>query len=499
MNKPNSKVLGNIPFLRHLPSEALNKIFSQLVVKSFKFGELIIKDGDIADTFFIIEGGNARVISKHNDGREISINTLKLGDYFGEMGLLQEGGLRTKTVRAASKVKVLTLKRKEFDAFLAKYPQFKEYIELQVTNRTLSNFLRLYTSLGTIPAAALKEILENLKLLTFKSGEIIINENDDPGPLFIVEEGHCQVYQLRNNKQINLGFLRQGDFFGELSLLKRNKRTATVKAVNNCTLYSLSCSVFRKVVDQYPELDNVIKKRVESYQSGISSDRMPLDFAKIIEHGNKNSGFTNSDNENDLLSQHELVFYTVKTSHKKSRINPFPFVRQIDEADCGVAAFNMICRYYGCKVSLSYIRELTHTTIDGTTLNDICRAANEIGFDAKAVKVSGRNLDQLNLPAIIHWKNNHWVVLVSQNKQQMRIADPAKRIHWINRDEFEDYWTGYAVEFGDDPKTLKIIPEKSPIKKWILPIFGSIKWNVINILFLTILITGLQLAFPILT
>ncbi len=498
MNKPNSKVLENIPFLRHLPSEALKKIFGQLVSKSFKFGELIVKSGDTADTFFIMEEGNARVISKHTDGSEISINTLNPGDYFGEMGLLR-AGVRTKTVRAASRVKVLTLNRKEFDNFLIKYPQFKEYIELQVTNRTISNFLKLYTSLGTIPAAALKEILENLKLVTFKGEEIIINENDNPGPLFIIEEGHCQVYQLRDNKEINLGFLRQGDFFGELSLLKRDKRTATVRAVNDCTLYSLSSSVFRKVVDQYPEFHSVINKRVESYQSGISSDRMPLDFAKIIEHDNKKDNY--SDDENDLLSQHELMFFKVKSSHAKSRIkmNRFPFVRQIDEADCGVAAFNMICRYYGCKVSLPYIRELTHTSIEGTTLNDICRAANEIGFDAMAVKVSGRNMDQLNLPAIIHWQNNHWVVLISQNKQQMQIADPAKRIHWINRDEFENSWTGYAIEFGNDPKTLKIIPEKSPIKKWILHIFGSIKWDVINILFLTILITGLQLAFPILT
>ena len=65
-----------------------------------------------------------------------------------------------------------------------------------------------------------------------------------------------------------------------------------------------------------------------------------------------------------------------------------PFVAQIDEMDCGAACLGMICRYFGRAVSLTRIREVAHTSVDGTSLRAIVSAAEQLGLAARAVKTT---------------------------------------------------------------------------------------------------------------
>ena len=102
-----------------------------------------------------------------------------------------------------------------------------------------------------------------------------------------------------------------------------------------------------------------------------------------------------------------------------------PFVRQIDETDCGAASLAMVCRHFGRAVSLARIRQLVHTSLDGASLRGLCSAARELGLAARSAKVSIRDLESLPLPAIVHWEGNHWLVLYDVRKDGVRIADPA--------------------------------------------------------------------------
>src|SRR4030095_7138192 len=94
------------------------------------------------------------------------------------------------------------------------------------------------------------------------------------------------------------------------------------------------------------------------------------------------------------------------------------------EVYCGSASLAMVCRHFGRKVSLSRIRQLCHTSYDGTSLKAICNAAGELGLAARALKISLRNLRHMPLPAIIHWEGNHWMVLYYVGKKFVRVADP---------------------------------------------------------------------------
>ncbi|MEO8043618.1 MAG: peptidase domain-containing ABC transporter, partial [Spartobacteria bacterium] len=170
----------------------------------------------------------------------------------------------------------------------------------------------------------------------------------------------------------------------------------------------------------------------------------------------------------------------------------------IDEMDCGAASLGMICRHFGRKVSLARIRQLCHTSTDGTSLKAICRAATELGLAARALKVSLRNLPLMPLPAIVHWEGNHWMVLYDVTENYVKVADPARGLRKISRKEFDQSWSGYAALF-DYTTAFDNAPESKPGLAWIVPFMLKFRTIFLQVMLLAVAITFLELLFPIFT
>ena len=509
MNESEKAILKNISILRLLPTETQTKLIKKFEEKDYKFGDVIVREGDPADVFYLLTSGRARVLTQTDDGREIPLKTLYAGDCFGEMGLLLSGK-RTKTVRASSEVTTMGLSGHDFNEIISGNSNVRDYFNMLIRYRNLENFLREFTSLGKIPSNALQFILKQLELVNFQMGDVIIKEGSEPGPMYIIETGRCRVIRNDNKGGKKIAYLRHGEIFGELSLLQNSPRVATVEAVTDCTLMSLSPAAFRSILHKYPFLNDIVEKRISQYYSGKESNRLPLDFAQIMEesqqidHHSKNDRPFHSTDHPQILDSGQLDFtpddsIDKKKLRKKTKFpRRFPLLRQIDESDCGAAALGMICHFFGLKVTLAHVRELSNTGVDGTTLKDLCKASIEMGLNGRAVKLSRRNLDFIPTPTIIHWQNNHWIVLIKQKKKILQIADPASHISWISRDQFERNWSGYAILF-DNVNPAVFVPESRGIFHWILPHLKFLMRPVSNTLLISIVIIGLQLLFPILT
>ena len=78
--------------------------------------------------------------------------------------------------------------------------------------------------------------------------------------------------------------------------------------------------------------------------------------------------------------------------------------------------------------------------------------AEELGLAARSVRASKSRLDELPLPAIVHWEGNHWVVLYDVDDEHVRVADPARGLRRITRDEFVENWSGYASLLAYDER-----------------------------------------------
>ncbi|MDZ8189992.1 MAG: peptidase domain-containing ABC transporter [Nostoc sp. ChiSLP02] len=122
----------------------------------------------------------------------------------------------------------------------------------------------------------------------------------------------------------------------------------------------------------------------------------------------------------------------------------YQVVLQHSEEDCGAACLATIAKHYGRTFTLSRVREAVGTGSRGTSLLGLNRGAEALGFNVRQVKASPQLLDNLNkapMPAIIHWKGYHWVVLYGQKRNKYIIADPGVGIRYLSREELAEGWS----------------------------------------------------------
>ena len=119
----------------------------------------------------------------------------------------------------------------------------------------------------------------------------------------------------------------------------------------------------------------------------------------------------------------------------------FPHEYQLDAKDCGPACLKIISQYYGKYYSLQYLRDLCGITKEGVSLYDISYAAERIGIRTVAVKATVEDIVQkVPLPCIVHWNNDHFIVVYKASKKKIRISDPAKGLTSYTLDTFRENW-----------------------------------------------------------
>ena len=118
-------------------------------------------------------------------------------------------------------------------------------------------------------------------------------------------------------------------------------------------------------------------------------------------------------------------------------------VRQQNEEDCGAACLATIAKHHGRTFAIGRVRSAVGTGMRGTTLLGLRRGAEALGFNARPVQATAElidNLDAAPLPAIIHWRGNHWVVLYGQQGNKYTIGDPGSGVRQIAHQELVTNW-----------------------------------------------------------
>ncbi len=105
---------------------------------------------------------------------------------------------------------------------------------------------------------------------------------------------------------------------------------------------------------------------------------------------------------------------------------PFPFFRQPDAMDCGPSCLKMIARHYGKSINIESLRRGCYITREGVSFLGLSEAAESIGFRTIGVRIPFEKLAKdVPLPAIVHWKQNHFVVVHKIKGNTVSVADPA--------------------------------------------------------------------------
>jgi len=122
----------------------------------------------------------------------------------------------------------------------------------------------------------------------------------------------------------------------------------------------------------------------------------------------------------------------------------FPQYLQPDAMDCGPTCLRIVAKYFGRHYNLETLRNLTWKTREGVSLLTISDAAEKIGFRTQGVRLTIDKLPEIPLPAILHWNQNHFVVLYKIKKNRKGavyyISDPAHGLVEYNEKDFLKSW-----------------------------------------------------------
>ena len=135
--------------------------------------------------------------------------------------------------------------------------------------------------------------------------------------------------------------------------------------------------------------------------------------------------------------------------------------------DCGPSCISIVSSYYGRRLSISRLKELCHNTREGSSLMGLCDAADSLGFHSYGVKLSWPQFrDEAPLPCIIHWNQNHFIVVYKivkhHGKRFVYVSDPAAGLLKYSEEQFLKSWLEIKGADGQPDKGVALLLEPTP-------------------------------------
>lgn len=146
-------------------------------------------------------------------------------------------------------------------------------------------------------------------------------------------------------------------------------------------------------------------------------------------------------------------------------------VFQAEAAECGLACVCMLAQYHGYGIDLQSARVTQGISLKGATLKNLMGALKQMKLGSRAIRLEASELRSLQLPCVLHWDFNHFVVLSGIKGNRFRIHDPASGIRDVNLDQLQASFTGVALEVW--PNADFVPAEKKPMVS-MSALFGTI-------------------------
>jgi len=266
------KVPARVPLFDDLPRDAFVELVNRLSYRRYGAGEQILKEGEPGRSFFVIVEGKVRIWKDLPDGQALELATLEEGAFFGEMALLS-GAPRTANVSAEDSTELLEVSDAVLRQLAKSHPQVVRSLKNFYRQRLLSNVMAISPLFKDFDPAERRQLVEKFKLRQAAPGEMLIKEGIPSDGLYVVLHGSVDVAA----QKVDLARLREGDLFGEMSLLTRQPATATVTSPGNAILLRLPRDKFQELVVTHPQILALV--------SELTDQRAAATRAALKRHG----------------------------------------------------------------------------------------------------------------------------------------------------------------------------------------------------------------------
>ena len=278
-NSINPDHLSKVPIFASLSDAELKEIInsSDNGYEEYDMKQGIIREEEIGDCMYVILEGTVEVsIRSGTGGREITIATLREGDFFGEQSLLPNGtGRRNASVRALHPSKLFRIDKKHVLLHVSGLDE-SEDATIQVFKpeekevRKILGKLRLFQSLSEVELDSYRSWTE---VITVGPGDFVLKESEHGEHLYVVLDGIVEVFIIDEDGKINiLARLEPGDYFGEQALMdgSNGERNAYVRTDNETRLIKIAKDYFKLALKRDSVLAMSLKKIGEAQTEEIS-------------------------------------------------------------------------------------------------------------------------------------------------------------------------------------------------------------------------------------
>ncbi|WP_017314985.1 peptidase domain-containing ABC transporter [Mastigocladopsis repens] len=431
---------------------------------------------------YLVLRGKVRLL----DSAENLITTLGSGSWFGEATLFAQDFVPY-AAKASSHLKLCYLKQEILQALMDKYPSIYAHLLRRAQLWDLLLLCRQHSQLECQPSDV-PGMLAALSL--FEQHHLDTNEEISPlpdGKVWLLHKG-----QLRHTDG---QCLTPGKIYSDL---KQGLWQATQPTI----AYILRSSHCQTAWEHWQQLGELVAPQqrplvLEDSQRYPSRSRPE----RIATSGNV-IPFPQRDSASKQKQKKSRPYFPspqVRAGQVLGRFTKrYPFFAQQSASDCGAACLVMIGRYWGKRLSVNRLRDLTNVNRSGASLRALAIVAESIGFVTRPVRASFDKLAEQPLPAIVHWEGKHYILVYEINKKQVIVGDPAIGQRILTPAEFKEGWTGYALLL--QPTALLTEAQEETTGFWkFYELLKPHSWVLLEVFLASVLIQVFGLVTPLFT
>jgi CRP-like cAMP-binding protein len=278
--------LHPIPLLSTMSEAAFRRVLGTLLLRRLPVGSLVIREGEPGNSFFFVAGGELNVFATDGLGRQTPLAKLGENAVFGEMALLSAQP-RTATVGCLTEVDLLEVGRQSLATLADELPLVAEALHGFTRERLLGNLMATSPLFKPFSRMQQRDLLRRFTSHDVAPGTIVINEGEEGRGLFVVLSGDMDVSRrTADGSSVPLGTLKTGDVFGEMSIIRNARTTATVTAQRNATVLFLARESVSRIVAGVPEIKSYLEALAEDRdidnQLLLGEDETPADERILI-------------------------------------------------------------------------------------------------------------------------------------------------------------------------------------------------------------------------
>ena len=388
-------------------------------------------------------------------------------------------------MRAVEDADVLQVPKDEFFKAVRKSSDVRAYLEEQVACIAYRDFTRFLK--GDVPSEAMRVLFARLKRKAVEKGVTVVDRGQLGQRFYLIGSGQLEAV----SEDVDTVILSQGDYFGDENL-SGDKRV--IRSRHDSVLFYIDKSDFNKLKAMMPGFEAALQRgrisRGEQGSNGSLLRQMRQESEPPV---------MRSVNQKDTESNTESNVVNIRIDGAKPQVPTlfrFPFLKQHDQSDCGAACLGMICKYYKMPIGLNRLRDMSNVSRYGTSMAALAEAAETLGFVTRGVRTGYEALMRTELPAILHWEGNHFVVLYQIDKKEVKIADPGVGIRKLSRAEFERGWTNMALLLEYTDQVAENEPSQSSFKRF-SPLIRPYTGILVEVLLASLVLSLFGLASPI--